>query len=75
MSAKRVITFIFVFMRRENTNLKCVYRNVADLQGKHEGKYTLNRNIQSSVYSLFNAGFLIDYKSVVTDTIIKTVPI
>lgn len=75
MSAKRVITFIFVFMRRENTNLKCVYRNVADLQCKHEGKYTLNRNIQSSVYSLFNAGFLIDYKSVVTDTIIKTVPI
>lgn len=75
MSAKRVITFIFVFMRRENTNLKCVYRNVADLQCKHEGKYTLNRNSQSSVYSLFNAGFLIDYKSVVTDTIIKTVPI
>lgn len=69
MSAKRVITFLFVFMRRENTNLKCFYRNVADLQCKHEG------NIQSSVYSLFNAGFLIDYKSVVTDTIIKTVPI
>lgn len=75
MSAKRVITFIFVLMRRENTNLKCVYRNVADLQCKHEGEYTLKRNIQSSVYSLFNAGFLIDYKSVVTDTIKKTVPI